>query len=271
MADNKKYYYMRLKEDFFNSEEIILLESMPDGHLYSNILLKMYLCSLKNDGRMMLNNIIPYNAQMIATVTRHQVGTVEKALDIFEKLGLIEKLDNGAIYMLNIQSYIGKSSTEAERIRDYRNKIKEEKTNGVQMYNKRTPEIDIDIDLEKETKKEKEKKKKEKNKQASMEADELFEKLWKLYPKKEGKGSVKDTQKKILLKIGYDEMVRCIERYKKAKEGVDKKYIKMGSTFFNSGYVDYLDKNYETQDNDYSPMPTEIKTYRQMAESGERQ
>ena len=163
MADNKKYYYMRLKEDFFNSEEIILLESMPDGYLYSNILLKMYLCSLKNEGRLMLNNIIPYNAQMIATVTRHQVGTVEKALDIFEKLGLIEKLDNGAIYMLNIQSYIGKSSTEADRIRNYQRKIASEKQR-VEIYEKSTPEIeieiekDIDIDIEKDKKKNKKKK-----------------------------------------------------------------------------------------------------------------
>ena len=41
MADNKKYNYMRLKENFFDSSEISLLESMPDGYLYSNILLKL--------------------------------------------------------------------------------------------------------------------------------------------------------------------------------------------------------------------------------------
>lgn len=170
MADNKKYYYMRLKEDFFNSEEIMVLESMQDGYLYSNILLKMYLCSLKTDGRLMLNNIIPYNAKMIATVTRHSVGTVEKALDIFERLGLIEVLDNGAIYMMNIQNYIGKSSTEAERIKDYRARIKDEKIKSVQMYDKCTPEIDIDtdididiekdIDIERESEREKKKTKK---------------------------------------------------------------------------------------------------------------
>ena len=174
MAENKKYYYMRLKEDFFNSEEIMILESMQDGYLYSNILLKMYLCSLKTDGRLMLNNIIPYNAKMIATVTRHSVGTVEKALEIFEKLGLIEVLDNGAIYMMNIQNYIGKSSTEAERIKDYRARIKDEKTKSVQMYDKCTPEIDINtykdinintnIDLEGESLREGEKKTKKKNK-----------------------------------------------------------------------------------------------------------
>ena len=64
--------------------------------LYSNILLKLYFkiaeirrhfCSFDEN--------IPYTAQMIATITRQQVGTVERALQIFMKLGLVEPLDNG--------------------------------------------------------------------------------------------------------------------------------------------------------------------------------
>ena len=50
MADNRKYYYLKLKEDFFDSEEIKILESMKDGYIYSNILLKLYLRSLRNEG-----------------------------------------------------------------------------------------------------------------------------------------------------------------------------------------------------------------------------
>ena len=148
MADNKKYYYMRLKENFFDSSEISLLESMPDGYLYSNIPLKLYLRSLRGEGRLAINNI-PYSPEMIATVTHHPVETVKKALDIFQKLGLIEILDSGVIYMLNIQEFIGESSTEADRIRAYRQRIAQEK--DVQMYDKRTPEIEIEIEKEKET------------------------------------------------------------------------------------------------------------------------
>lgn len=75
--------------------------------------------------------------------------------------------------------------------------------------------------------------------------DDFFDQIWKLYPKKEGKGQVSLTQKKKLYNIGLEEMTRAIERYKKAKEGTDRKYLQNGSTFFNSGYVDYLDANYE--------------------------
>lgn len=80
----------------------------------------------------------------------------------------------------------------------------------------------------------------------------MFDLAWNLYPKKEGKGQISKAQKEKLAKIGAEELRRAIERYKRAKEGTDKRYIQKGSTFFNSGYVDYLDANYqetEVQDN----------------------
>ena len=118
---------MKLKEDFFDTEEMIVLEGMKDGYIYSNILLKLYLKSLKTNGRLMLRDLIPYNAEMIANITRHNVSSVKVALDLFKKLGLIEVLDDGAIYMKDIQNFVGSSSSEADRKRAYRHKIKEEK------------------------------------------------------------------------------------------------------------------------------------------------
>lgn len=127
MSDNKKYYYLKLVDNFYERDEMIILESMPDGYMYSNILLKLYLRSLKNEGKLMHNDRIPYNSTMLANATRFPVAVIEKAISIFRDLGLIEILDNGAIYMLDIQNYIGKSSTEADRKRAYRNRIETEK------------------------------------------------------------------------------------------------------------------------------------------------
>ncbi len=59
MADNRKYYYLKLKESYFDDDEIVLLESMQDGVIYSNILLKLYLKSLKNGGNCSLTRISP--------------------------------------------------------------------------------------------------------------------------------------------------------------------------------------------------------------------
>ena len=57
---------MRLKENFFDTNEMKILESLQDGYKYSNILLKLYLMSLPGDGKLMINDRIPYNTQMIA-------------------------------------------------------------------------------------------------------------------------------------------------------------------------------------------------------------
>lgn len=159
MADNKKYYYMRLKENFFDSDEMIILENMDngDGIVYTNILLKLYLRSLKYEGRLMFNERIPFNPQMLSTIVRHPVGVVEKALTAFVELGLVEVMDNGAIYMLDIQNFIGKTTTEADRQRAYQAKIAKEKKavrnltgNLGENFEKTTPELEIELEIEKE-------------------------------------------------------------------------------------------------------------------------
>ena len=79
MSDNRKYYYLKLKENYFDEDAIVLLESMQDGILYSNILLKLYLKSLKNGGKLQLDENITNTAQMIATNNRKKVGNEARA------------------------------------------------------------------------------------------------------------------------------------------------------------------------------------------------
>lgn len=205
MADNKKYYYMRLKENFFDSDEMIILENMDngDGIIYSNILLKLYLRSLKYEGRLMFNERIPFNPQMLSTIVRHPVGVVEKALKAFVDLGLVEVMDNGAIYMLDIQNFIGKTTTEADRIKAYRSKINKEKglvSNDtpklVQMYDKSTPELELEIERELKIEKEV-----EASKAASTNSD--FQNLIELYQKNFG----------IVKPILYDDLKADLEDY----------------------------------------------------------
>lgn len=76
--------------------------------------------------------------------------------------------------------------------------------------------------------------------------NECFERLWKQYPNKRGKGQVSDTKKKTLYEIGEEKIERALKRYLDdlSKDSSWRK-PQNGSTFFNSGYVDYLDENYE--------------------------
>ena len=82
--------------------------------------------------------------------------------------------------------------------------------------------------------------------------DDFFESIWKLYPIKKGKGQVSKTKKKVLQRIGYEQIKRCVERFLRDMKdsGRDRKYWMHGSTFFNSGYVDYLDENWGQESED---------------------
>lgn len=82
------------------------------------------------------------------------------------------------------------------------------------------------------------------NNMCKADALALFERLWQIYPLKKGKGHVSDARKMKLLAIGFDEMSRAVERYKRYVDSIDYLHYQNGSTFFNGGYVDYLDANY---------------------------
>ena len=128
MAENKKYYFLKLKEDFFDQREIVVLEGSKDGILYVNILLKLYLKSLQHNGKLLLNEKTPLSAEMIALLTRHEVGTVERAMRAFMQLGLVVVQEDDIYYMPEIEQMTGKGSSDAERKARYRRQKIEENT-----------------------------------------------------------------------------------------------------------------------------------------------
>lgn len=235
MADNRKYYYLKLKEGFFESDEIRILESMKDGYIYSNILLKLYLKSLRNEGRLMYRNVIPFTPEILATLVGHQVGTVEKALETFKSLDLIEILDNGAIYMMDIQNFIGKSSTEADRQREYYNKIKNEKA--------LLGEADKECVADQECKKPE-----PKSKKAISNYSTDFEELWGIYPRKADKAQAyKKYRARLEDGFSHEQLLESVKNYADQcrRDRTEEKYIKHGKTFLGEStpFLDYLPKD----------------------------
>lgn len=109
------------------------------------------------------------------------------------------------------------------------------------IYSDSENEIPVSVEVRNNNKKENNKENNNKN-----EIEEFFKDCWKLYPRKEGLASVSLSKKTELFKLG-EELKRAVKRYidKIETEKTEKKYIKQGSTFFNSGYVDYLDSNFQ--------------------------
>lgn len=187
MAKDKvkgRYFYLMLKENFYDSDDMVLLESMENGYLYSNILLKLYLKSLKDKGKLMYKDRIPYSVEMLAKLTRHNPDVVRRAIEIFQQMGIIEILDNGAIFMMDIENYIGKSSTEADRRRAYDRRIAAEKQQlllGENSCEKSHEHIDTDLDLNPELDSESESEQKEQVPYEKIK--DLFHSICTSYPK----------------------------------------------------------------------------------------
>ena len=228
----KKYYWLKLREDFFENEEIKMLESMDNGKDYVIFLLKLQLRSINSEGHLYFKNLMPYNEKMLATITNTNIDIVRSAMKVFSEIGLVTIFDDGTIFMEQVQELIGKEGESAKRVREYRERQKMLKEplhcNGA--VTKSNTDIDIDIDIDKD-----------------KECDDFFEEIWKLYPRKLGKSKVKATQKKALCKVGREKLEMCIERFIRHMKRENRPEDKMpyGSTFFNGGYADYLDENYQ--------------------------
>lgn len=146
MSENKHYYYLKLKNDFFDGEEMKIIEAQKNGVEYQNLYLKLCLLSVKTEGQLIFKDLIPYDLSMLSIVLRIKIDTVKTGIEMFMKLGLVERLDNGTMYMMDIQALIGHGSSAAERKALYRKKIKELKdgTKGGTLSGHCPPELELE-------------------------------------------------------------------------------------------------------------------------------
>ena len=142
--DTTKFSWLMLNEDFFFFFSIQWLEEQPNGKEYSLFYLKLCLKSLKTNGiliRQVGQMLVPYDASKLAELTRIDVDTVVVAMELLQKIGLVEILENGEIYLSQIQNMIGSKSIGAFKKQQQRMLKNEEKTTSGQEADKCPPEI----------------------------------------------------------------------------------------------------------------------------------
>lgn len=162
---SKKYYWLKLTVDFFEREEIKLIENMKNGKEYIIFYMKLLLKSVNSEGKLVFKDVIPYTEDMLATITGTNIDIVTRAVELFLGLDLMQKLDDGALFMLETQKMVGHETEWARKKREYREKKKiealEDKSGtkkDIVLIDKKTKkdivlqekEIDIDIEIEKE-------------------------------------------------------------------------------------------------------------------------
>ena len=123
---NKKYYWLKLKRDFFKRHDIRIIEEMPNGKDYVLFYLKLLLESIDHDGSLRFSDAIPYNEQMLSVVTNTNIDVVKSAMKLFTELNMIEIYDDATIYMNEVERLIGSESDSAERMRRSRLAAKSE-------------------------------------------------------------------------------------------------------------------------------------------------
>ena len=152
---DKKYYWLKLKEDFFEEDTLAWLEEQTNGKEYCLFYLKLCLKSLKTNGILIRNVgqiLIPYDVKKLGEITKTDIDTVTVAMELFKKIGLIQILDNGEIYITQLEQMVGSETKWAK----YKKKERElKKLDNVQLLSNINPknvhtEIEKAKDIEKD-------------------------------------------------------------------------------------------------------------------------
>lgn len=155
MAEEKRFYWLKLRRDFFKRHDVSIIEDMDNGKDYLIFYLKLLCESIDHDGNLRFSNEIPYTDKMLASVTKTNVDIVRSALKIFTELDMIEVREDKTIYMTELPKMLGSEVASAERVRAFRARQKEKEAllgnaNVTPAKQLVTQEKELDKDIEKE-------------------------------------------------------------------------------------------------------------------------
>lgn len=143
---SKKYYWLKLKEDFFEEKQIRYLRKLPDGDKLVIAYLKMQLKSLRTEGFIKYDQIMPSNEEELAMILDEDINIIKLMIQALIKVKAIEVLDDGSFYLIAMQDLVGKEGESAERVRRFR----ERQNQKLLQCNANVTECNTEIEIEKE-------------------------------------------------------------------------------------------------------------------------
>ena len=120
MSDTKKYYWLKLKRDFFKRHDITVIESMQNGDKYLLFYMKLLVEGIDHEGALRFSDTVPYNDAMLAAITRTDIDIVRSAVKIFQEFGMMDIYDDGTLYMKQVETMIGDETEWAKKKREYK-------------------------------------------------------------------------------------------------------------------------------------------------------
>ena len=257
----KKYYWLKLKRDFFKRHDIRIIEEMTNGKDYILFYLKLLCESVDHEGRLRFSDEIPYNEKMLATITDTNIDIVRSAITAFSQLGMMEVMDDGTYYMNGVEKLIGVAQQDEHTRESTRLRVQahRERKKQAQIEVERYSNVTCNGEIEKEIEKDKDK------------YICAFDEFWKAYPRRKDKAR---AYKCYLARLndGYTEeqlLTACKNYAAECKRNkTEERYIKHGATFLsvNEPFLDYLkgegnDRGIEQDSDGYEEREKEYLEY----------
>ena len=148
MADNdkKRYFWLKLKKDFFQQHKMKVLKALPNGRLYALIYMELLAESTSHNGKLRFSEMLPYDSVTLAAVIDEDKDNLEKAIEVLNQLELLEILSDKTIYLSDIETMIGSESGQTIRKNLAKSvKITEQLPNDYQKITLENRDKNIDI------------------------------------------------------------------------------------------------------------------------------
>ena len=261
MSEKKRYYWLKLPNTYFSQLEQKKMRKQEHGKDMQVIYLRMLLLSFGSNGRIYYQGVYNTIEEELAEEFDEDVELIKETVKYLLDNNMIS-IEDSNISIPEVDRITGSECYSAERVRNYRKKQKALQCNtdvtggngDVMACN----EENRDQRLEG---REESVEYRERDKESVLcdnfspyssldmtEVNELFDKLWTMYPLKKHKEKVREYQRCVLYSIGLPEMVRAITRYLDSFKETPWKSMQYGYNFFNGGYKAFLDANWENNE-----------------------
>ena len=146
----KRFYWLKLKEDFFDRNEIKIIEDRENGKDYILFYLKLLLKSISTGGMLRVTDRIPFDEKTLASITNTNIDVVRTAIKVFCEFSLMEITEEHTIYMPEVENMTGAECDSAQRVRKFRHEGSKKALHCNSEVTKCNTDIDIELEKEKE-------------------------------------------------------------------------------------------------------------------------
>ena len=128
-----KYFWLKMRRDFFKRHDIRIIESLPDGKEIVLFYVKLLAESVDHDGALRFSESLPYTPEMLATITDTTPDFAAQALETLARLDLLKDETDGTIVLPKARELIGSAADNdnAKRQARYRERHKNEDSNVI--------------------------------------------------------------------------------------------------------------------------------------------